>query len=151
MMSVLSELNLQQREGAHSEFNAAKVVVATAATLVNDIFEQTGMHALLKTTEQHFGRDDAKSATYYSEEIPLDNCLRAFVARTLAPIFELHEDSRVSTVEICSGFVTGEVQECMGIIRMNPHSAYLMAKDSRLEELDAMSKLELTKEASYVR
>ena len=45
-MSVMSELNLLQREGAHSEFNAAKVVVATAATLVNDIFEQTGMHAL---------------------------------------------------------------------------------------------------------
>ena len=41
MMSVMSELNLQQREGAHSEFNAAKVVVATAATLVKDIFEQT--------------------------------------------------------------------------------------------------------------
>ena len=44
-MSVMSELNLL-REGAHSEFNAAKVVVASAATLVNDIFEQTGMHAL---------------------------------------------------------------------------------------------------------
>ena len=50
-MSVMSELNLQQREGPHSEFNATKVVVATAATLVNDIFEQTGMHALnLSTT-----------------------------------------------------------------------------------------------------
>ena len=71
-MSVVSELNLQQREGVHSEVNAAKVVVATAATLVNDIFEQTGMHAL-KTIEQHFDRADAKSATEYSEKIPLDN------------------------------------------------------------------------------
>ena len=35
-----------------------------------------------------------------------------------------------------------------GIIQMNPPSAYLMAKGSRLEELEAMSKLELTKEAS---
>ena len=78
-MSVMSELNLQQREGVHSEFNAAKAVVATAATLVNDIFEQTGMHAL-KTIEQHFDRDDAKSATYYSEKNYLDNCLPAFEA-----------------------------------------------------------------------
>ena len=45
-MSVMSELNLLQREGAHSEFNAAKVVVASAATLVNDISEQTGMHRM---------------------------------------------------------------------------------------------------------
>ena len=63
----------------HSEFNAAKVAVATAATLVKDIFEQTGMHDL-KTIEQHFDRDDAKSATYYSGKIPLDNCLLAFEA-----------------------------------------------------------------------
>ena len=75
----MSELNLQQREGAHSEFNAAKVVVATAATLVKDIFEQTGMHAL-KTIEQYFDRDDSKSAKYYSQKIPLDNCLPAFEA-----------------------------------------------------------------------
>ena len=45
-MSVMSELNLQQRAGAHSEFNSAKVVVATAAALVNDIFEQTGIAML---------------------------------------------------------------------------------------------------------
>ena len=70
-MSVMSELNLQQREGAHSEFNAA--------TLVKDIFEQTGMHAL-KTIEQYFDRDDSKSAKYHSEKIPLDNYLPAFEA-----------------------------------------------------------------------
>ena len=211
-MSVRSELILQQREGVHSEFNAAKVVVATAATLVKDIFEQTGMHDL-KTIEQHFDRDDAKSATCHSEKIPLDNCLLAFeaiadeakggssqilnmraqyilhsvvaigrmtyksdrgifsylpdfihkifqercdeaaklrcgAARALAPIVELHEASRIPIVEFYSGFVVGELQECMGIIQMNPPSAYLMAKGSRLGELEAMSKLDLTKEAS---
>ena len=72
-----------QRDGAHSEFNAAKVVVATAATLVNDSFELSGMHAL-KTIEQHFDRDDAQSATYYSEKSPLGNCLLAFGAIVLA-------------------------------------------------------------------
>ena len=208
----MSELNLQQREGEHSEFNAATVVVAIAAILVNDIFEQTCMHAL-KTLEQHFDRDDAKSATSYSEKIPLTNCLPAFeaiahnakggssqilnmraqyilhsivsigrmtnksdrgifsylpdfvhkifqemcdeaaklrcgAARALAPIVELHEASRIPIVEFYSGFVVGELQECMGIIQMNPPSAYLMAKGSRLGELKAMCKLELTKVAS---
>ena len=40
---------------------------------------------------------------FHSEEIPLDNCLRAFVARTLAPIVEWHEGSRVPIVEFYSG------------------------------------------------
>ena len=69
-------------------------------------------------------------------------------ARALAPIVELHEASRIPIVEFYSGFVVGELQECMGIIRMNPPSAYLMAKGSRLEKLEAMSKLDLTKEES---
>ena len=36
----------------------------------------------------------------------------------------------------------------MGIIWMNPPSAYFMAKGSRLWKVEAMSKLELMKEAS---
>ena len=165
-----------------------------------DIFEQTGMH-VLKTIEQHFDLDSAKSATYYSEKIPLDNCLLAFeaiadkakdgssqilnmraqcilhsvvaigrmtyksdrgifsylppsspgfihkifqemcdeaaklrcgAARALAPIVELHEASRIPIVEFYSGFVVGELEECMDIIPMNPPSACLMAKGSRL-------------------
>ncbi len=42
----VGHVRVVQREGVHSELNAAKVVVASAATLVNDIFEQTGMHPL---------------------------------------------------------------------------------------------------------
>ena len=75
--------------------------------------------------------------------------LRCGAARALAPIVELHEASRIPVVEFYSVFVVGELQECMGIIQMNPPSAYLMAKGSRLGELEAMSKLELTKEASH--
>ena len=74
--------------------------------------------------------------------------LRCGAVRALAPIVDLHEASRIPIDEFYSCFVVGELQECMGIIQMNPPSAYFMAKGSRLWKLEAMSKLELMKEAS---
>ena len=74
--------------------------------------------------------------------------LRCGAARALAPTVELHEASRISIVEFHSGFVVGELRECIGIIRMNPPSSYLMTKGSHLGEPEAMSKLDLTKDAS---
>ena len=61
--------------------------------------------------------------------------LRCGAVRALAPVVELHEVSRIPIVEFFSGFVVGELQKCMDIIRMNPSSAFLMAKGSRLWKL----------------
>ena len=43
--------------------------------------------------------------------------LRCGAARALAPIVELHEASRIPIVEFYSGFVVGELQECMASSR----------------------------------